>query len=68
MTDCMLTGYHLYVDVKPTLAPTTMGYQPPGACAPDAYYPAWLKGIVYLHWNGSVITENTGLVNKPCGM
>jgi hypothetical protein len=68
VTDCMLTGYHLYVDVKPTLAPTTMGYQPPGACAPDAYYPAWLKGIVYLHWNGSVITENTGLVNKPCGM
>jgi hypothetical protein len=68
VTDCMLTGYHVYVNIKPTLAPTTIGYQPPGACAPDAYYPTWLKGIVYLHWNGSVITENTNLVNKPCGM
>jgi hypothetical protein len=68
VTDCMLTGYNVYNNVKPTLASAIMGYQPPGACAPDPYYPAWLKGIVYLHWNGSVITENIGLVNKPCGM
>jgi hypothetical protein len=44
------------------------GYQRPGACAPDPYYPTWLKGIVYLHWNGSSMTENAGLVNKPCGL
>jgi hypothetical protein len=68
VTDCMLTGYSVYINVKPTLAPTFMGYQPPGSCTPDAYYPTWLKGVVYLHWNGSAITENTGLVNKPCGM
>lgn len=31
-------------------------------------YPAWLKGIVYLQWNGTSLTENSGLVTKPCGM
>ena len=44
------------------------GYRPPGRCAADANYPAWLKGIVYLHWNGKALTENAGLVTKPCGM
>jgi hypothetical protein len=68
VTDCMLTAYRVYANVKPTLAPTTIGYQRPEACATDAYYPDWLKGIVYLHWNRSVITENPGLVTKPCGM
>jgi hypothetical protein len=33
-----------------------------------ADYPAWLKGIVYLHWNGSSLTENADLVTRPCGM
>ena len=31
-------------------------------------YPYWLKGVVYLHWNGSSLTENADLVNKPCGL
>jgi hypothetical protein len=31
-------------------------------------YPAWLKGIVYLHWNGASLTENADLATKPCGM
>jgi hypothetical protein len=31
-------------------------------------YPYWLKGIVYLHWNGSSLTENADLVTKPCGL
>jgi hypothetical protein len=44
------------------------GYRPPGPCAPDPNFPMWLKGIVYLHWNGTSLTENAGLVNGPCGM
>jgi hypothetical protein len=44
------------------------GYQPPYACAPDPLYPTWLKGVVYLQWNGSSLTENADLVNKPCDM
>ncbi len=44
------------------------GYQPPSTtCAANAYYPAWLKGVVYLLWNGSSLTENVGLVSRPCG-
>jgi hypothetical protein len=34
----------------------------------NSLYPTWLKGIVYLHYNGSTITENTDLVTVPCGM
>jgi hypothetical protein len=45
------------------------GYQLPSTtCAPNADYPTWLKGIVYLQWNGAALTENAGLVNKPCGL
>ena len=44
------------------------GYQPPGACRTDAYYPTWLKGIVYLTANGSSLTENEGLITKPCNL
>ena len=56
-------------DLTPTFAGTSgKGYQPPGPCAPDPLYPAWLKGIVYLKWNGASITEEAGLINKPCGM
>lgn len=67
VTDCMNTGYRVYANIRPVIAPTTLGYQPPGACAPDAYYPTWLKGIVYLRWDRTKLTENDGLVNKPCG-
>jgi hypothetical protein len=44
------------------------GYQPPGPCASDSDYPTWLKGVVYLHWDGTQLWENAGLVNKPCGL
>ena len=35
-----------------------------------ADYPAWLKGIVYLHYNSSdrSITQKGDLVTKPCGL
>lgn len=45
------------------------GYQQPSVtCAANALYPTWLKGIVYLHWTGSGITQNPGLVTRPCGL
>lgn len=45
------------------------GYQQPSiTCATNALYPTWLKDVVYLHWTGSIITENAGLVTKPCGL
>jgi hypothetical protein len=63
-------------DLTPSCTQCTgKGYQKPSVnCgpvnAPDGtvLYPAWLKGIVYLHWNGSSITENNDLVTKPCGL
>jgi hypothetical protein len=55
-------------DLIPTASGTAgKGFQPPGPCAANALYPTWLKGIVYLQWNGTTITENAGLVTKPCG-
>jgi hypothetical protein len=47
---------------------TGKGYQPPGACTADPFYPAWLKGIVYLHWDGAALTQRDGLLTKPCGL
>ncbi len=45
------------------------GYQLPSTtCAANSDYPTWLKGVVVLQWNGTSITENAGLVSKPCGM
>jgi hypothetical protein len=56
-------------DLKPTASGMTgKGYQPPGACAADPYFPTWLKGVVYLSWNGSTLSENSGLITKPCNM
>ena len=34
----------------------------------DTDYPTWLKGIVYLHWNGTSVTQNFDLVTLPCGL
>jgi hypothetical protein len=66
--DCMLTKYNVYNNVKPTIAPLTIGYQPPSTtCAPDPLFPTWLKGIVYLRVTGSTITQNKGMITKPCG-
>lgn len=56
-------------DLTPTASGTSgKGYQPPGTCKPDSYYPAWLKGIVYLQWDGTNLWEYNGLVQKPCGL
>ena len=56
-------------DLTPTASGTAgKGYQPPGPCNADPYFPTWLKGVVYLKWNGTSITENGGLITKPCGM
>ena len=66
-TDCMVAA-GVVADLTPSGGAAGKGYQPPKACAADPYYPAWLKGIVYLHANGSTITENTGLITKPCDL
>jgi hypothetical protein len=45
------------------------GYQRPDmTCAANADFPAWLKGIVYLHWTGKIIEQRAGLVSMPCAM
>ena len=66
-TSCMI-GAGVVADLTPGGGAAGKGYQPPGACAPDAYFPSWLKGVVYLSWNGSALTENSGLITKPCNM
>jgi hypothetical protein len=65
----VLTTPSVISDLVPTASGTAgNGYQLPSiTCAPNPDYPTWLKGIVYLHWNGTTITENAGLVSKPCG-
>jgi hypothetical protein len=66
-TACMNQGYNVAANLKPSVA-VGYGYQPPGPCKPDPYFPVWLKGVVFLHWNGSTLTENAGLITKPCDM
>lgn|GEM_PF-2080636 len=65
-----LTTPSIISDLVPTASGTAgKGYQLPSTtCAPNPDYPTWLKGIVYLQWNGSSLTENSGLITKPCGM
>lgn len=56
-------------DLVPSASGTSgKGYQSPGACASNIYYPMWLKGVVYLEWKGTTITETAGLITKPCNM
>lgn len=64
------TNPSLVYDLGATSAHSSgKGYQQPTTCvATDADYPTWLKGIVYLQWNGSSLTEVNGLVTRPCGM
>ena len=65
---CMNTGYGVAAALTSSAAPDK-GYQTPAAtCQPDANYPTWLKGIVYLHWTGSAIVQQHGLVTTPCGL
>ncbi len=33
-----------------------------------ADFPVWLKGIVYLHWNGTSVEQRHDLVTTPCGL
>ena len=63
---CMAT---VIADLVPSAgAASGKGYRTPGPCAANADYPAWLKGVVYLHWTGTAITQNKGLVyGQPCG-
>jgi hypothetical protein len=65
-----LTTPSIISDLIPTASGTSgKGYQKPSTtCAANADYPTWLKGIVYLHWNGSALSENGDLVTKPCNM
>lgn len=67
-TDCMNTGASVAADLTPSGGAAGLGYKSPGACASDALYPGWLKGVVYLQWNGTALTENAGLITKPCGL
>jgi hypothetical protein len=57
-------------DLQPTASGTAgKGYQLPSLnCASNPDYPSWLKGVVYLHWDGTKIWEYSDLVQKPCGM
>ena len=65
-----LTTPSVISDLVPTASGTAgKGYQLPATtCAANADYPTWLKGIVYLQWNGSSLTENSDLVTKPCNL
>ena len=66
-TACMV-GLGVVADLMPSGGAIGKGYQPPGACTADAYFPTWLKGVVYLSWDGSSLTENSGLITKPCNL
>jgi len=71
-----LTNPSAIYDLQPSASGAgSAGYQLPSTvCVTSGpvftYYPAWLKGVVYLQWNGSTqtITENPDLVTKPCGL
>lgn len=66
-TACMNEGYKIAEKLKPKNA-VGYGYQAPGECAPDPFYPFWLKGIVHLQWDGAKLTQHSGLITKPCDM
>lgn len=68
-----LTTPSVISDLVPTASgSTSKGYQQPsltcGSTSITADYPSRIKGIVYLVWNGTSLTENAGLVQKPCGV
>jgi hypothetical protein len=63
------TNPSMIYDLVPTSSYSAKGYQLPSTtCSADSDYPTWLKGIVYLQWSGSSLTENSGLITKPCNM
>jgi hypothetical protein len=79
VTQCMgydasteaLTNPSVIYDLTATAEGTTeKGYRRPSstcvATASDPDFPVWLKGIVFLHWTGSIVQRRFGLVNVPC--
>jgi hypothetical protein len=68
-----LTPLTPIADLVPSSAHSSgKGYQRPSTTCVNSGpifndYPIWLKGVVYLHWDGSSLTENADLVTKPCG-
>jgi hypothetical protein len=66
-TSCMNEKYHVARDLTP-IAAVGYGYAAPGPCESDPYFPIWLKGVVFLRWTGSRLTENSGLITKPCDL
>jgi len=66
-TACM-AGLGVVADLAPSGGAAGKGYELPGACTADAFYPTWLKGVVYLSWDGSSLTESSGLITKPCNL
>ena len=66
-TACMNQGYHVAANLTPKAA-AGYGYVAPGPCKSDPFFPIWLKGVVFLRWNGSSLTENPGLITKPCDL
>lgn len=65
-----LTTPSVISDLVPTASNTGgKGYQLPTTTpTANALYPAELKGGVYLHWTGSQLIEEPGLVTKPTDM
>ena len=61
-------GYQVAAHLTPRGDAVGIGYHPPGPCKSDPYFPVWLKGVVYLHWDGLGMRENSGLITKPCDM
>lgn len=54
IVSCMATTFAKFV---PSGGAATLGYQPPGSCKPDSYFPTWLKGVI-----------PAGIITMPCGM
>jgi hypothetical protein len=57
-------------DLTPNVAYASKGYQLPSTTpSANANFPAWLKGIIYLHYAGAgSIVQRHGLVTTPVGM
>src|SRR5208337_4197303 len=66
---CMNTGYGVDADITPEWRGGWQGLSASrrSRCG-FALSATWLKGVVYLQWNGSTLTENADLISKPCGM
>jgi hypothetical protein len=71
VTTCMNRKYNVSNNVAPGRSAVGIGYTAPGHCAPDAYFPTWLKGVVYVCWSPATGTFDYNpnvLINQPCGL